>query len=281
LLRQSIAPTVIDWFFYKKTIRPLLAFNYMLIIITAIVIVSVSYFFWNKSRRQHILPKENYKALLEAQVDFYQKLNATDKKKFEGRLSAFLDDTRIEAVGTELTALDRVLIASSAIIPIFGFPGWKYKNLTNVILYPDTFDHEFQFEGGGRNILGMVGSGYMNGQMLLSRAALTKAFSKQHGTENAALHEFVHLLDKSDGATDGVPEALLAHQYIVPWLHLMHQEMHRIESGKSDINPYAVTNEAEFFAVAAEYFFEKPQQLEAKHPEIYRMLKLIFEQDLG
>ena len=57
--------------------------------------------------------------------------------------------------------------------------------------------------------------------------------------------------------------------------------MHRIQSGKSDINPYAATNEAEFFAVAAEYFFEKPQQLETKHPEIYRMLKLIFEQDLA
>jgi MtfA peptidase len=252
----------------------------MFIIITAIIIVSVIYFVWNKSRKQPVLPTENYKKLLEAHVDFYQKLNAADKKKFEERVSAFLSDTRIEAVGTEVTALDKVLIASSAVIPIFGFPGWKYKNLTNVILYPDTFDHEFQFEGNGRNILGMVGSGYMNGQMLLSRAALTKAFSKEHGTDNAALHEFVHLLDKSDGATDGVPEALLAHQYIVPWLHLMHQEMHRIQSGKSDINPYAATNEAEFFAVAAEYFFEKPQQLEAKHPEIYGMLKLIFEQDL-
>jgi MtfA peptidase len=251
----------------------------MIFIITIILIVVAGYFFWNKSRRPDNLPAEKYTELLQAHIAFYQKLDAAGKIKFEERLSSFLKDTHIEAVGTEVTALDTVLIASSAVIPIFGFPNWKYKNLTNVVLYPDTFDHEFQFEGGGRNILGMVGSGYMNGQMLLSRAALTKAFSKEHGAENAALHEFVHLLDKSDGATDGVPESLLAHEYVVPWLHLMHQEMHRIESRKSDINPYAVTNEAEFFAVAAEYFFEKPQQLEAKHPEIYRMLKQIFEQD--
>ena len=172
-----------------------------------------------------------------------------------------------------------MLVASSAVIPIFGFPDWKYKNLTNVILYPDTFDQEFQFEGENRSILGMVGSGYMNGQMLLSRTALTKGFSANAGAENTAIHEFVHLLDKSDGSTDGVPENLLAHEYAAPWLHMMHVEMHRIAEGKSDINPYALTNEAEFLAVASEYFFEKPTQLQHKHPEIYEQLSRIFGQD--
>jgi Mlc titration factor MtfA (ptsG expression regulator) len=221
----------------------------------------------------------NYKSLLEAHVVYYQKLDATDKIRFEKQVIEFLTDTHIEGVGTEITELDQVLIASSAVIPIFGFPAWRYQNLTNIILYPDTFDGEFQFEGGNRNILGMVGSGYMNGQMLLSRAALTKGFSKSGGDENAAIHEFVHLLDKSDGATDGIPENLMAHEYAAPWLHLMHVEMHRIEAGHSDINPYALTNEAEFFAVAAEYFFEKPQQFETKHPELYRQLSLIFQQN--
>jgi len=55
--------------------------------------------------------------------------------------------------------------------------------------------------------------------------------------------------------------------------------MHRIESGKSDINPYALTNEAEFFAVAAEYFFEKPEALQHKHPELYAQLSQIFGQN--
>jgi Mlc titration factor MtfA (ptsG expression regulator) len=171
------------------------------------------------------------------------------------------------------------MIASSAVIPIFGFKDWEYRNLTNVILYPDTFDGEFQFEGGSRNILGMVGSGYMNGQMILSRAALIKGFSKSAGKENTAIHEFVHLLDKSDGATDGVPENLLAHEYVLPWLKMIHQEIHKIEAGKSDINPYAITNEAEFFAVVAEYFFQKPTELKHKHPELYEILSTIFMQD--
>lgn len=256
----------------------------MTIAFIILFIVIVAYFIFRK--KKHPIPTQqepviNYPELLNTQVAFYHKLNPKEKGLFEKRIRDFFKEVRIEGVGTEITDLDRVLIASSAVIPIFGFPDWKYHNLTNVILYPDTFDHEFQFEGENRNILGMVGSGYMNGQMLLSRAALIKGFSQNAGTENAAIHEFVHLLDKSDGATDGVPENLIAHQYTLPWLHMIHQEMHRIQNGKSDINPYAITNEAEFFAVAAEYFFEKPDALQHKHPELYQYLSQIFGQDLA
>lgn len=216
--------------------------------------------------------------LFDVHIDYYHQLNNADRKRFESLVADFLQYVNIEGVGTEVTDLDRVMIASSAIIPIFGLGDWRYNNLTNVILYPDTFDQEYQFEGENRNIMGMVGSGYMNGQMLLSRAALLKGFSPASGRENAAIHEFVHLLDKADGATDGIPEHLIQHEYAAPWLSLMHQEMHRIKDGKSDINPYALTNEAEFFAVAAEYFFEKPEQFKHKHPGLYEQLSQIFKQ---
>jgi len=219
--------------------------------------------------------------LLDRHVNYYHKLDNRTRKRFEARVAAFLSTTNIEGVGTEITDLDRMLVASSAIIPVFGLGDWRYDNLTNVILYPDTFDNNYQFEGENRSIMGMVGNGYMNGQMLLSRAALVKGFSAMAGKENTAIHEFVHLLDKADGATDGVPEHLMQHEYAAPWLSLMHREMHRIKDGKSDINPYALTSEAEFFAVASEYFFEKPEQLQVKHPELYTQLSGIFRQKAG
>ncbi|MXV15419.1 zinc-dependent peptidase [Hufsiella ginkgonis] len=217
--------------------------------------------------------------ILRTRVDYYDELADEDKRLFERRIADFLQYVRIECVGASLTDTDRVLVASSAVIPVFGFPGWRYQNLTNVLLYPDTFDEEFQFQGGKRNITGMVGTGYMNGQMILSRAALLKGFSSASGKENTAIHEFVHLVDKSDGSTDGVPETVMKYDYSVPWLKLMHGEMRRIQQGKSDINPYALTNEAEFLAVASEYFFEKPGKFKEKHPEIYRQLSEIFDQD--
>ncbi len=253
----------------------------ILLIIIPLIVLAV-YFLFRPKRKINLLdytkPSDNYQSILNKEVVYYQKLSESNKLQFIRLINEFLQYVRIEGVETTITDLDRVLIASSGVIPIFGFPDWKYKNLTNVILYPDTFDKQFQFEGENRNIMGMVGSGYLNGQMLLSRTALIKGFSKSAGKGNTAIHEFVHLLDKSDGETDGLPENLLEHKYVVPWLKMMHQEMHRINEGKSDINPYASTNEAEFFAVASEYFFEKPDQLKHKHPDIYQMLSHLFGQ---
>jgi Mlc titration factor MtfA (ptsG expression regulator) len=246
-----------------------------------VVFALIAYFFLknNKAKTDPVELNVEYKPILLQHISFYRDLDDAGKLLFEQKVNAFLTGITIEGVGTVVDDTDKVMIASSAVIPIFGFKDWEYQNLTNVILYPDTFDGEFQFEGENRSILGMVGTGYMNGQMILSRAALIKGFSKSSGKENTAIHEFVHLLDKSDGATDGVPENLLAHEYVLPWLKMIHQEIHRIEASRSDINPYAVTNEAEFFAVVAEYFFQKPDEFGRKHPELYEMLVSIFKQD--
>jgi Mlc titration factor MtfA (ptsG expression regulator) len=60
---------------------------------------------------------------------------------------------------------------------------------------------------------------------------------------------------------------------------MMHQEISRIEKGHSDIDPNAATSEAEFLAVASEYFFEKPDQFQQKHPALYEQLSLIYSQN--
>lgn len=240
------------------------------------------YFIFRKPKPKQIIAADltaKDKQLLLNHVAYYQNLDATGRLKFESLLHDFLAEVRIEGVGIIPEPLDRLLVACSAIIPVFGFEHWKYQNLGSVLLYPDTFNKDFQFEGEERSILGMVGTGYMNGQMILSRSALLAGFSSAAGKENTAIHEFVHLLDKSDGATDGIPENLMPHQYIIPWVKMIHQEISRIEHGKSDINPYAITNEAEFFAVVSEYFFEKPGQFKEKHPDLYRMLADTFLQD--
>ncbi len=49
---------------------------------------------------------------------------------------------------------------------------------------------------------------------------------------------------------------------------------------RSDINPYGGTNKAEFFAVASEYFFEKPKQFAKTHPELYDLMTEVFNQDM-
>jgi len=219
---------------------------------------------------------ETYRDILTNQVPFYQQLNENNKIEFEKRIQQFLKQVRITGIKTNVEDLDKVLIAASAIIPIFNFPGWEYIHLHEVLLYPDSFDHEFQQEGGNRSILGMVGNGALNHVMILSQQQLRQAFINKTGKDNTAIHEFVHLVDKTDGDIDGVPAFIMERKYIQPWLRLMQHEIKLINEDKSDIDPYGATNEAEFFAVVSEYFFERPKLLKEKHPELYALLEKIF-----
>ena len=226
------------------------------------------------------IPK-NYTDLLAEHVPFYQQLDETNKKEFENRVRQFLLSVVISGVNTKVDDLDRVLIAASAIIPIFNFPKWEYCNLNEVLLYPDCFDDEFRQEGSHRSIVGMVGHGPLNNMMILSQSDLRQAFIDKTGKDNTAIHEFVHLLDKTDGSVDGVPELLLDKEYISPWLQLMQKKIRAIIDERSDINPYGATNEAEFLAVASEYFFERPKLLKEKHPDLYELLERIFRPPLA
>ncbi|GAB3948158.1 hypothetical protein GCM10028805_21840 [Spirosoma harenae] len=227
-----------------------------------------------------ILPlPPTYSHLLQQHVSYYRDLSAEKKERFEERVNQFLNTIRIEGIGTTVDELDKVLVASSGIIPIFGFDNWHYP-LTNVLLYEDRFNEDYETTGDGRSILGMVGEGgALQSTMVLSKPALHEGFDNKTSKGNTGIHEFVHLLDKVDGATDGLPEYLLEKDHIKPWLKLIHKSIHDIRANQSDINPYGITNEAEFFAVVSEYFFKRPDLLQEKHPALFNRLKEIFDQN--
>lgn len=247
------------------------------ILVIAILGLLLSLFLRSTKKKIIVQPiPENYKSLLSGQVPFYNNLDEERKSEFETRVQHFLATTRITGVNTVVEDIDKVLTAASAVIPIFNFPGWEYVNLHEVLLYPDSFDHEFQQEGTNRSVIGMVGNGAMNHVMILSQHELRQAFVNKTGKTNTAIHEFVHLVDKTDGSIDGVPEFILDKKYILPWLQLMRKEIELIIKDRSDINPYGATNEAEFFAVVSEYFFERPKLLKEKHPELFQLLSEIF-----
>lgn len=227
------------------------------------------------SREAELFPAE-WKQILSNRIPFYQHLNAVDKSKFEFKVQEFLLNCTVSGIDTTVDDTDRLLIASSAVIPIFNFPDWSYRTISEVLLYPDTFNEHFHTEGGDRVILGMVGEGHMQGKMILSKRALHHGFQNETDKKNTAIHEFVHLIDKSDGYTDGVPEILLQRQYVLPWLKLIQENIEEIHKGKSDINPYAASNTQEFLAVISEYFFEQPQLLKDKHPELHGYMELMF-----
>lgn len=238
------------------------------------------FFYQSFKKRSWKKPKGKLSALeigiLERQVTFYHNLDSKAKEYFEYEVKEFLLNYKITPISTTISAEDRILIAASGVIPIFAFPEWKYFNLTEILVYPDTFNTEFDVEGGERNVLGMVGSGVMGGKMILSKRAIRNGFASDKDGHNTAIHEFVHLVDGADGDIDGLPSVLLEQPYLIPWIELIRQEIINIHKKDSVLRPYGASNHSEFFAVASEYFFEKPTALKKKHPQLYQLLEKIF-----
>lgn len=227
---------------------------------------------------QAIKDRPEWHETLEKHISFYKKLTTDEKTAFRKRMNAFLKEIYIDAVGFEIEEIDKIFIAASAVIPVFRFGEWSYNNLSGVIIYPDNFNEDLGFndKDEDRMIGGLVGTGRFEKQMILSRTALHHGFKNDTDKHNTAIHEFVHLLDKVDGQVNGLPEAFLEQSYIIPWMNLMYKEMEAIDNDESDIRSYGATNQAEFFAVTAEYFFSRPGLMKRKHPEIYQMLELCF-----
>lgn len=253
------------------------------IFITVIILVVLFLILKPKSKAKPLslekieIPAHWHQLLLK-NILFYKKLSIKDQKLFCKKMIQFLNSTNIEAIHCTLEELDTLLVAASAVIPVFKFPNWQYTNLTTVLLYPDYFDEDLQFNTNvkDRNIAGLVGTGRFQNQMILSKRALYHGFNNKTDKGNTAIHEFIHLLDKADGIVDGIPAVLLEKQYIIPWLQLVHKKMEDINTNKSDIRNYGGTSEIEFLAVASEYFFERPKLFKRKHPELYTMLEACF-----
>ena len=245
---------------------------FALVFIAVVIII----FIWYKTPKEKAVLPEGYKNILAEHVSFYRSLDEAGRTRFEEKIQAFLGYIRIHGVNTEITDLDKLLISSSAVIPIFGFPEWKYYNLRDILVYPGSFNEEDFKTNGKADIMGMVGSGTMQQMMILSKPALYHGFDNISDKENTGIHEFVHLLDKEDGDVDGLPEALLDKKFTLPWLNLMADGIAEIKKGSSDINIYGVKNKAEFFAVAAEYFFEQPELFKKNHADLYTIMTQIF-----
>jgi Mlc titration factor MtfA (ptsG expression regulator) len=255
----------------------------ILVAIDLLVCYNIYSIFTKKFREREQLKKvpfpEEWRKILERDVVYYQTLSEEEKRRFETEIQIFLHETRITGIKTEIDDRTMVLAAASAEIPVFNFPEWEYENLGEILIYPSAFDRNFRQEGHGRNVLGMVGTGIMQGIMILSKSALIAGFENPGDKKNVGIHEFAHLLDAADGEYDGIPKVFLDNAYLEPWLEVMHKEIGRIHSGDSNMNPYGGTNKIEFFAVATEYFFEQPAVMQRNKPELYELMVKIFKQD--
>lgn len=229
-------------------------------------------------RNQRIKMTTNDKFWLKDHIPFYARLDNKNKKIFEDRIGIFLADIQITEINKEVAEKSTCLyVASSAVIAYWGLPYWNYGALSEVLVYPMNFDID-----NSLNKLGIVEGkvyhgGLMNNTMIISLPALIKGFQIDNDKKNVGVHEFTHLLDKSDGSIDGVPP-MMGDEDRKVWITLVNTEIEKIKKNKSTIPEYAAKNHAEFFAVVVEYYKECPKLLKIKHPELYKSMEKLFSE---
>ena len=216
-----------------------------------------------------------WREILLKSVRFYRDLDGEGRRRFERDIRFFLAEQDIEGTaGVEITDEIRVLIAAGAAVLLHGQPEWELPRGHTILVYPESFDEKFCINQGGP----FLGQMHGQGPIIISRRALLEGWRRSGDGSNVVLHEFAHLMDMRAARSNGVPR-MLNPAATAAWLRLVHSEMMKVAHHRSILRSYAATNEAEFFAVAVENFFERPREMRSHHPDLYMALSELFNQD--
>jgi MtfA peptidase len=211
---------------------------------------------------------------LRERCDHYLRLPGGElRAEFDRQVHAFVSMKRITGVEVQVTSEMRLLVAASAVTLTVGWPGFEWKRLSEVLLYPQDFDADYRFESGQT-----AGQAHQWGIVLLSVPSLRRGFEDPHDGHHVGVHEFMHLLDVEGGEFDGIPAGFtMAHT--ADWDRIRKREERRLWRGHSVLDGYGLTNRVEFLAVTAEAFVETPVALRDRHRQLYAMLAAYFCQD--
>ncbi len=182
----------------------------------------------------------------------------------------------------------KTLIAAQACLPILNMSMDAYSGWVEVIVYPDSFHVPQEFVDDETGVVSeesslLSGEAWGRGPVILSWSDVQEDYEHPHPGHNVVIHEFAHKLDMQNGRANGMPP-LHPDMPIEQWTHALstayEQLTQRLEHHHvTDINPYAGTNPAEFFAVLSEYFFTAPYIILEDCPQVYDQLQQYYRLD--
>ena len=195
-----------------------------------------------------------------------------------------LQEVPFEGCG-ELTLTDeiRVTIAATAALLIYRLPYPRFTKLARVLVYPDTFVPKKAESQHDRMVIESdpaLGQALISGVIVLSWDDVKRDAANHDLRGSVVLHEMAHILDAEDGLFDGTPVFDDIAQG-TEWARVLEREFGRqqdaVNTGEDPpLDDYAARNHAEFFAVATEAFYCRPDRLRARLPALYQQLQRFF-----
>jgi MtfA peptidase len=194
------------------------------------------------------------------------------KPTFEEHLHRFIAHRSMTGVDMKLDDELRLLVAASAATLAAGWPGYAWSQVTEVLLYPDSFDRDFVV--GPQELAGLADHW---GTIVISAPALRHSFENPADGYHVGLHELAHLLQEQESPS-GVPRNLRTKE-LRTWDAIQMREIETARLGTSVLDPYGGSHPRELFPVAVETFFERPGPLRDRHGDLYAFLCAYFGQD--
>ena len=225
--------------------------------------------------------------IIERNVPFYKRLPDSLRNRLHGHINVLLAEKKFKGCGgLQLTEEIKVTIAAIAALLLLNERGNYFSKLRLILVYPSAFIAS-QTKPFGELYLEekqvKAGESWGTGIVVLSWENIRYDAKHWNDGRNVVLHEFAHQLDQEGGSASGVPILEKKSDYVT-WGQVFRKEYEQlrreVERGvETIIDEYGATDPAEFFAVATETFFEKPFQMERKHPELYHELKRYYKLD--
>jgi hypothetical protein len=169
-----------------------------------------------------------------------------------------------------LTDEMKLIIAATSVKISFGLKDYFLDSFHTIILYPGEFFSRFSkaMVKGETNGTGVI---------VFSWKDLQFGFDVADDALNLAYHELAHaiFIDHFKKRSDDA----FTLNYI-KWLRFVRNKQKLIEVQQKQLfRKYATYNEQEFFAVAMENFFEKPENFKEELPNLYLIMSEMLNQD--
>ncbi|WP_432823432.1 zinc-dependent peptidase [Trichloromonas sp.] len=252
-------------------------------------------FHWFRDRRRdktrkRPFPRE-WESFVRTNVAHYCVLDDAERAGLRALMQVFLEEKYWEGCGgLELTDEIRITIAAQACLLLLGIPHNYYRNVESILVYPSTVvipeRQPRVFErimAPVETALPILGQAIAQGPVILVWDAVLHGAHNPEQGHNVVYHEFAHKLDMLDGSADGTPPLADPDQF-AEWVTICSREFLRLRDLAAKglptfLDAYGAKNEAEFFAVATEEFFDRPLALQMQSPDLYHVLRAYYRQD--
>lgn len=252
-------------------------------------------FQWLANRRRTKLTSAPFPPVWEdvilRNVAHYGSLNEAERAHLRALVQVFITEKYWEGCGgLVMTDEIRATISAQACLLLLNLPHNYYQNVESILVYPSTVVPPPRAPGffeasiaPPEDVGPIIGEALYQGPVIIIWDAALHGGRHPELGHNVVYHEFSHKLDMLTGAANGTP-ALRDREEYQDWVRVCSRDYLRLRDDaahgrESFMDDYGATDEAEFFAVATEQFFDRPQVMLVQAPDLYRVLKEYYCQD--